>query len=108
VANDTRQPDLPRINPLVGDPPDDEVFPWADVSASRAATRARRGIRAAQTRYGPEAAACPACGAPATTHAWFYFESPAWTWDHLCGRAGWMTVCDPCHRQVNFFLEILN
>ena len=52
--------------------------------------------------------ACPDCGAAPAGQAWFYFESPAWTWDHLCGRAGWMTVCDPCHRQVNFFLEILN
>jgi hypothetical protein len=26
----------------------------------------------------------------------------------LCGRAGWMAVCDSCHRQVKFVCEMLN
>ena len=85
-----------------------ELFPWDDVIRCRAQTSKPTPLRKAQRRYGPQAMACPSCGAPATAHAWFYFESPAWTWDHSCGRAGWMTVCDPCHRQVNFFLELLN
>ena len=29
-------------------------------------------------------------------------------WEHLCGRAGWMTVCDRCHLQVDFFREAMN
>jgi hypothetical protein len=39
---------------------------------------------------------------------WFYFESPAWTWENLCGRAGWLVVAKEPPRQVAFFLEIMN
>jgi len=44
--------------------------------------------------------------APARQLSWFYFESPSETWEYLCGRAGWMTVCNRCQRQVDFFLEV--
>jgi hypothetical protein len=39
--------------------------------------------------------------------SWFHFESPDETWEHLGGRAGWMTVCDRCHLQLDFFREVL-
>ena len=39
---------------------------------------------------------------------WFYFESPAWTWENLCGRAGWMVVSKEPMREAAFFLEIMN
>ena len=107
MAELSTDPQAP-ISPLALEQPDGTIFPWADVTASRAARSARRGVRAAQARYAQGAVACPVCGTLPTNQAWFYFASPAWTWDHLCGRAGWMTVCDPCHRQVNFFLEALN
>lgn len=37
-----------------------------------------------------------------------YFSSPRWTWKHLCGRAGTMTICVSCPKQVDFSLEIMN
>ena len=39
---------------------------------------------------------------------WFYFESPAWTWENFCGRAGWMVVSKEPMREAAFFLEIMN
>jgi hypothetical protein len=29
-------------------------------------------------------------------------------WEHLYGRAGWVTVFERCHRQVGFFCEKMN
>ena len=51
---------------------------------------------------------CPQCRTASDQLSWFYFSSPAETWEHLCGRAGWLTVCDRCHRQVAIFMEVLN
>jgi hypothetical protein len=91
-------------------PEHENGFPWEDVDASRRKARLQRkhSVADAQQRYLESAKACPKCSAPPGELAWFYFESPRWTWDCLCGRAGWMTVCDSCQVQVDFFLEILN
>ena len=77
-------------------------FPWEDVDACRGRTRTRTPKPAQQA--GP----CPLCATPPEKLTWIYFRSPAWTWQHLCGRAGWMTVCDACRLQTGFFLEIMN
>ena len=92
------------------DPLDDDSFPWEDVEASRTNQRLQREHPAAEARqrYAATAKPCPRCQTGADKLTWFYFESPAWTWEHLCGRAGWLTVCDPCHAQVDFFLEVMN
>jgi hypothetical protein len=45
---------------------------------------------------------------PAENVVFFYFESPAWTWENLCGRAGWLVIRKEPSRQVAFFLEIMN
>ena len=89
---------------------DEDQFPWADVQAARRDQRLQREHPAAegQQRYTATAKACPQCHTAAGQLIWFYFESPAETWEHLCGRAGWMTVCDRCHLQVDFFCEVLN
>jgi len=59
-------------------------------------------------RYRERARPCPKCGRTSKDLAWFYFESPEWTWANLCGRAGWITVCDACHAQVDCFLESMS
>jgi len=89
---------------------DDDSFPLEHVTASRKNSRLQRShpVSPAKTKYVSQAKACPKCGATPEQLAWFYFESPPWTWEHLCGRAGWMTVCDKCHLQVDFFLQLMN
>lgn len=37
-----------------------------------------------------------------------YFCSPRWTWERLCGRAGWLTVCEHCKTQFDFDCESMN
>ena len=89
---------------------DEDQYPWDDVDSARKNTRLQRGhpIAEGHAAYLAAAKPCPQCQASAGRLSWFYFESPAETWEHLCGRAGWMTVCDQCHRQVDFFLEVLS
>lgn len=45
---------------------------------------------------------------PVEYAVWFYFQSPAWTWENLCGRAGWMAVAKEPPREIAFFVEIMN
>jgi hypothetical protein len=86
-----------------------ELFPWADVDAARDDTRLQGGRDAekARTHYGSEAR-CPKCSRPGDELAWVYFRSPAWTWQSLCGREGWLAVCDDCRAQAAFFLTFMS
>ncbi len=52
--------------------------------------------------------ACPRCGRGGHTLTWLYFRSPMWTWVELCGRAGYLAVCEPCRVQVAFYCTLLN
>ncbi len=85
-------------------------FPWADVDASRCDEGLQREhcLTDAQVSYLAHAKCCRECGTNPEKLAWFYFESPSCTWESECGRAGWMIVCDRCHLQVDFFLEIMS
>ena len=87
-----------------------EIFPWEHVEASRRgpALRRRHPELEGRARHLGGATGCPTCRKKPEELAWVYFESPRWTWEHLCGRAGWITICDPCHRQIDFFLELMN
>lgn len=88
---------------------DDNHYPWDDVGKARRNQRLQRKHPPGEAdSYRAKAKPCPKCGKTSGDLAWFYFESPKWTWQNLCGRAGWMTVCDACHVQVDFFLEIMN
>jgi hypothetical protein len=48
---------------------------------------------------------CPKCGKEVR---WINFCSPAWTWQHLCGRKGPLAICEDCHEQVYFDCEVMN
>lgn len=91
-------------------PMEREEFPWDDIVAALEDRSLQRRYRQrnAKAALATDAVNCPNCDAPPADQTWLFFESPPWTWEHLCGRAGWMTICMPCQRQVNFFLEILN
>ncbi len=94
-------------------------FPWLDIKACRGETRLqeapmRRGSASHGVPYSGSKAVrqaanpCPQCGATLNRLACFYFISPPQTWENHCGRAGWLTVCDHCHVQVQFFQEVMN
>jgi len=98
-------------------------FLWNDVEACRncesPAAALSNGLRSAPAVYvtsrqksraehTSQAQSCPFCGANPDSLTWIYFVSPESTWEKLCGRAGWLTVCDACHAQIDFFLEVMN
>lgn len=88
---------------------DEDQYPWEDVDKARHNQRLQRKHPPSEAdKYRATAKPCPKCGKASADLVWFYFESPKWTWENLCGRAGWMTVCDTCHVQVDFFLEVMN
>jgi len=82
---------------------------WAEMQALRADPAAQsRGDAARREALMSRARACPKCDRPPTELAWVYYSSPPVTWEHLCGRAGWITLCDHCERQVDFILTVMN
>lgn len=48
---------------------------------------------------------CPKCGRRKKK---IFFKTPQWTWGCLCGRAGWMTICDHCKLQFEFDCVFMN
>lgn len=89
---------------------DGKHFPWEDVEAASVDQRLQeeQAVDLARDRYADRARDCPDCGTPPEHLSWFYFRSPDWTWEHLCGRAGYMTVCEWCYRQIDFFVKVMN
>ena len=71
-------------------------YPWKDVLASMYLRPERVNILKTT---------CSDCGKRMFR---LYFSSPGWTWRHLCGRAGTMTICISCPKQESFILEIMN
>lgn len=51
---------------------------------------------------------CPFCASPFKELERVFFVSPPWTWQELCGRAGWLTICPKCEIQVQFFCDLMN
>jgi len=85
------------------------IFPKEDVErCRRAASIGRRPVSEDFWEQVSESGRCPGCRKPPEQQEWFFFESPAWTWKELCGRAGWMSYCARCDNQVNFILRLMN
>ena len=80
------------------------AFPVEDVIAClrNDSLQLRHSLAAAKERYKGSIAE------PVENAVWFYFESPALTWETLCGRAGWMAVAKEPPRQIAFFLEVMS
>ena len=85
------------------------MFPQDDVDSARndRGLQAKHDAESACRLYGSRVK-CPKCSRAGDELAWIYFRSPAWTWSSLCGRAGWLAVCDPCQQQAGFFLTVMN
>jgi hypothetical protein len=83
-------------------------FPWEDVDASERDADLQMQHRQAARGIGTDLLPCPGCGTSAADLTWIYFFSPPWTWERLCGRAGWIAVCKPCRMQVNFTCTLMN
>ena len=71
-------------------------FPWRDVLACMFA---KHKYLALSERT------CPDCG---ERMVFFHYTSPVWTWNSLCGRSGFMTICPSCPRQVDFGVTLIS
>ena len=71
-------------------------FPWRDVLACMFSKHKHLVL---------SERVCPDCGERMVA---FHYTPPAWTWNSLCGRAGIMTICPGCPRQVKFSLTMMN
>ena len=47
-------------------------------------------------------------GADPEAMDWIYFSSPAWTWEHLCGREGWLLYDRQDGTQHAFWMTVMN
>lgn len=71
-------------------------FPWRDILAC---------IVVKHHHLALSERTCPDCGERMVL---FYYTSPTWTWNSLCGRAGFLTICPSCPKQVDFVLTMMN
>jgi hypothetical protein len=79
-------------------------FPVEDVIACLRddSLQMRHSLAAAKARYKAN------IGVPTENTVWLYFESPALTWETLCGRTGWMVIAKHPLAEIAFFLEIMS
>lgn len=90
----------------------DHGFPREDVEASLADSKLQQ--RAAKDRSAETEilladlrAKAIEDGAPPSSE-WIFFESPAWTWKMLCGRAGWLLYDRDTGTQHGFLMTSMN
>tara|TARA_B100000686_G_scaffold170919_1_gene178165 strand:+ start:322 stop:1008 length:687 start_codon:yes stop_codon:yes gene_type:complete len=74
-----------------------DLFPWEDVEVCLRKQRQSKKIDTSTK--------CPECGNPVTV---ILFTSPPWTWENLCGREGYLTICDECRAQLGFQQTVMN
>lgn len=83
-----------------------EFYPWEMVEAERN-NEFQPKFR---ILYGPPKGSehCPICKRPPEELSWIWFSSPQEDWASLAGRAGWLSICDPCHIQVEFEVSVMS
>lgn len=86
---------------------DASFFPWEDVEAydnNPTYFQLFSKVLKENSRH----TSCPQCGKDSSKLRWVWFRSSAWTWENLMGQAGYLSICDNCHRQVDFICVIRN
>lgn len=100
-----RSPDpavaAPRVDPGAECPWPEEGygkhFPWSDVR------------QCYDRKIEPmDGSSCPSCNLPGNQLVWIDFVSPLWTWKNRCGREGYLSICERCHVQVDFWMTSMN
>jgi len=84
-------------------------FPIVVEKARKEGSRlAKEELEKAKKRLREKIASCPDCQRSFDEMEISYFSSPQWTWEHLCGRAGWKVYCPHCKKEAYFELVIMN
>src|SRR2546421_1619326 len=85
-----------------------EFFPWSKVQKSIDKLDMvvyLPGIEFAKEEFGERARACPHCGAQPSDLFWIFMEDSDVAWEVGKGRAGHLTICNVCERQVDFIVD---
>jgi len=79
--------------------------PWEAAMRDRD-FQAKHDLSAAKQKYGHLTNPCPKCGSRELT--WFYYVTPPPRYElrQFHGFAGWMTACERCSVQIDFFDEV--
>lgn len=59
----------------------------------------------AKGRYLQQALPCPLCKTPPEQLSWVYLVIPKWASKDAEEKEGWLTICDRCKLQIDFFAE---
>lgn len=51
---------------------------------------------------------CPYCNADKSKFRLEHFRSPQWTWEHLCGRAGYTLICGECKKEIDTIITFMS
>ena len=68
----------------------------------------RRGlpsVEKAKEKFLEQAMPCPLCKTPPEQLSWVYMVIPEWACKHAEQHEGWVTICDRCKIQIDFFSE---
>lgn len=68
----------------------------------------RRGlpsVEKAKEKFLEQAMPCPLCKTPPEQLSWVYMVIPKWACKDAEQNEGWVTICDRCKIQIDFFLE---
>lgn len=57
----------------------------------------------AKERYLEQAMSCPLCKTPPEQLSWVYLVIPSWACKDPEQNRGWVTICDRCKLQIDFF-----
>lgn len=62
-------------------------------------------VEQAKERYLDQAMPCPLCKTPPEQLSWVYMVIPQWACKDAEQNEGWVTICDRCKIQIDFFVE---
>lgn len=68
-------------------------------------TSAPPSVEEAKKKFLPQALPCPLCKTPPEELSWVYLVIPPWACKGEHKREGWVTICDRCKLQIDFFVE---
>ena len=62
-------------------------------------------VEEAKERFLQQALSCPLCKTPPEQLSWVYLVIPQWACKNEEETEGWVTMCDRCKLQVDFFVK---
>lgn len=62
-------------------------------------------VEKAKEKFLQQALPCPLCKTPPEQLSWVFLVIPQWACKNLDEQEGWVTICDRCRLQIDFFVQ---